>query len=71
MQIKYEDKAFKKFEGIVFCTYGTARGEQQTRKKAGAEAGKKGITRVEQLVRWASQDGTEEFNGCLVFDEGR
>jgi len=71
-QIKYEDKAFKKFEGIVFVTYSTARGEQKTgKKKAGAEAGKKRLTRVEQLVRWASQDGKEEFNGCLVFDEGR
>lgn len=60
--LSYDDPRLDTFEGIVFVTYTTSVGRTRFDE---------GQTRVEQLVRWANRWGKEEFNGVMVFDEGR
>ena len=60
--LSYDDPRLNTFEGVIFVTYTTSVGK--TRYDDGQ-------TRVEQLVQWASGGGMEEFNGVMVFDEGR
>lgn len=58
-------------QGIVFCTYSIAIRAQKAKGKGKGEEEGQPRTRVDQLIEWATDEGTEDFNGCVfVWCEG-